>query len=589
MDANSTTSPQYATSVTQQFSNSSSTNSHDLGANVGKIIFLAIVAIFGTLGNILVIVTIRKEKKLRIPGNYFIINLTVSDIIITAFSIPAIIYNLSSELAGDYIDYVESTAFCQSSAYVKIIALHVSWYSLAFIALNRYYTVCRMDEYANHFKKKRVLITIILIWLWIVLINIPIMVGWAVPNNKELKENSTEGYYFSYPRSGPPVVYDQSTHDCMVGVKNHGGYTYANGFFVMCIPLLAIVFCYALVYMEIVQSRRRMKGALDAKQLKKRYKKERKISLMLAIVVIVFILCWAPAIIYDYTSTIDEWKSGESSVRLVVNWIALCNSAMNPALYALLSKAFRQGYLKVLFRILRTILCRGCVCRKLLNNKLHNYSLSSSRTFPTKSSREIIGKDRLRLRSLATSNFILSGRASIGSELPVSTLGIPETKLQTRRRQNQKGKRWKRISRAVSAEILPPQGVVESRVSVMFTPPSIDETVEGGAQNSVVAQTSKADTPKCDSSANGNSKNKMSLLQSISINVSVDNGLNGDEKPVSPTKKKFVPLLEQLEKDSDMFTEQGIYIGETSPKRKFPSVSKENSQIKQNKGSIDES
>lgn len=40
---------------------------------------------------------------------------------------------------------------------------------------------------------------------------------------------------------------------------------------------------------------------MDKKQVKSRYKKERKLSLMFVVVVFVFLLCWMPAIIYDYS------------------------------------------------------------------------------------------------------------------------------------------------------------------------------------------------------------------------------------------------------------------------------------------------
>lgn len=65
------------------------------------------------------------------------------------------------------------------------------------------------------------------------------------------------GYYYSYKRNQPPVIYDKSSHDCVLGVRNQGGYTYANGFFVISLPLISIIFCYSLVTMEIVRNRRK--------------------------------------------------------------------------------------------------------------------------------------------------------------------------------------------------------------------------------------------------------------------------------------------------------------------------------------------
>lgn len=339
----------YTTTIFSETPTTSTTETKSLLIiKVVKLSVLSLMCVFGTLGNSLLIVTILLEKKLKIAGNFFMVNLSAADLIITAFSIPVIIYNV----VKDFTSGVEHTLLCQATAYLKTIALHVSWYSLAFIALNRYYTICRMNEYAKYFKKSNVIRSIILIWMWVIMINTPIMVGWAIPSDVVILKNATSGYYPLYPKNGPPVVFIQSSHDCVLGINDHGGYTFGNGILVMSLPLIAILLCYALVYFAMMQSTKTIGPTMAKDGLKKRQLRERKVSFMLLTVVLIFLICWVPAIVYDYGEDIARKNSNDNdNARLFVNWLALSNSGMNVVLYGLMSRQFRQGYRNTLKRM----------------------------------------------------------------------------------------------------------------------------------------------------------------------------------------------------------------------------------------------
>ncbi|XP_018673482.2 melatonin receptor type 1A isoform X2 [Ciona intestinalis] len=332
---------------------------------VVKIIVMLNLMLVGIIGNILVIASVKREKQLNIPGNFFIVNLAFADLIITGISMPIILHNVIKEvvLPASMIGY-EQNIFCQASAYLKVLALHVSWYSFAFIAVNRYYSVCRPIQYPYHFRRDRIMKTIWLIWLWVFIINFPVIVGWAVPSSKDIT-NSSEGYYDLYPKNRPPVVYDNSTNDCVLGIQNNGGYLFANGIFVVALPLLTIAFCYSLVFMAIIKNRRRLQSTMGTDQLKRRFQTERRTFLMLLAVVMLFVVSWMPVIIYEYVADIEYTSKNDTTtdiVRLIVTWLALSNSMMNPILYAFLNRSFRIGFRHVIMDFLSFTTGKMCGC-----------------------------------------------------------------------------------------------------------------------------------------------------------------------------------------------------------------------------------
>lgn len=62
---------------------------------------------------------------------------------------------------------------------------------------------------------------------------------------------------------------------------------------------------------------------------------------MLIIVWILFVLCWGPYLIYNI---VEAYDGGDLPVAVhnylypIINLLAMCNSALNPLLYALMSR-----------------------------------------------------------------------------------------------------------------------------------------------------------------------------------------------------------------------------------------------------------
>ena len=71
-------------------------NTSEVGKNYWAII-VGVVCIIVVIGNVLVIVSVYKEKVLQNITNYFIVSLAVADLLVAGFVMPFSVYVLVSE------------------------------------------------------------------------------------------------------------------------------------------------------------------------------------------------------------------------------------------------------------------------------------------------------------------------------------------------------------------------------------------------------------------------------------------------------------------------------------------------------------
>ncbi|KAL0993371.1 hypothetical protein UPYG_G00106900 [Umbra pygmaea] len=117
-------------------------------------------------------------------------------------------------------------------------------------------------------------------------------------------------------------------------------YTAILGFFG---PLLIICLCYLLIIIKV-------KSAGIRAGLTKRRRSERKVTRMVVIIVLVFVICWLPFFttnIVNLVFIIPE-NSVTAGVYFFVVIMTYVNSCANPFLYGFLSDNFKQSFRKVL-------------------------------------------------------------------------------------------------------------------------------------------------------------------------------------------------------------------------------------------------
>lgn len=132
---------------------------------------LIIFPLFTIFGNILVVISVYREKSLHTITNYFVVSLAISDITVAAVVMPFAIYleyNRVWRLSERLCDFwVASDCMACTASILNLVA----------IAIDRYIAVTKPLKYARHKNPKRVAIMIVVVWLISFFIALPIVSG----------------------------------------------------------------------------------------------------------------------------------------------------------------------------------------------------------------------------------------------------------------------------------------------------------------------------------------------------------------------------------------------------------------------------
>lgn len=82
--------------------------------------------------------------------------------------------------------------------------------------------------------------------------------------------------------------------------------------------------------------------------LTKRRKSERKVTRMVVVMVLVFLVCWLPFFVTNMVNLIHIIPTTNKTIYFIIVIITYLNSCANPFLYCFLSDNFKQSFQKVL-------------------------------------------------------------------------------------------------------------------------------------------------------------------------------------------------------------------------------------------------
>ncbi|KAI8517449.1 Alpha-2B adrenergic receptor [Branchiostoma belcheri] len=94
-------------------------------------------------------------------------------------------------------------------------------------------------------------------------------------------------------------------------------------------------------------------------QSKERFlkKKERRLTLILGIVITAFVVCWLPFFVTYVIITVCETCAVSDVIFKLFVWLGYCNSAVNPVIYTVFNKDF-----VAILAALRKVMCVGAAC-----------------------------------------------------------------------------------------------------------------------------------------------------------------------------------------------------------------------------------
>ena len=299
------------------------------------VIFL--VALFGNSVGFYVVV-IKKESSSPSVTNLFIGNMAVADLLLTITIMPfsvAYLYRGTLWIGGTL-----GSITCKALFYVMPVFISASVFTMMLISFDRFYAIFYPLK-EKFFQKPKVLSAII----WIS------SFGLMTPNVLMYQTNEIRpGVYYCLQKWpwAPPNDTDftetykvlKSFHICLFVVL------YA-------LPLSVTLFIYFLICRKLWLGK--IPGNVTDSKIAAENRLKRKVTCLLVITCVVFAVCWFPVYVNHYFWYVrpDQSHKLPLRVQMLFIWIAHANSALNPCLYILLNKKFRQKFQATLHNLLQ--------------------------------------------------------------------------------------------------------------------------------------------------------------------------------------------------------------------------------------------
>ncbi|XP_078349129.1 pyroglutamylated RF-amide peptide receptor-like [Oculina patagonica] len=282
---------------------------------------LVILAIVDVVGNSVVCLIIKRNRDMRNPMNYLLVNLAIADIIYAAFISPRVFYQLPFAYHPDGIG---GTILCKfvSGGSVAWTGSACSIVTLVVIAIERYYAVMYPHGGKWNLTKRKLIVIVPVTWTCAFLFNLPLYIVKDV-----VKTKSGNSCWSLWPESWM-------------------GKTYSTTWFVgVFLPLILMIGLYSrLVY--ALWFKRNDAGQVTQQQ-QGVMKVRKRVTLMVIAVTAIFGICWGTGqLIYVLLYFIS--KEIGAILLAIADVMILFNSAVNPFVYALLNQQFREKIKKMI-------------------------------------------------------------------------------------------------------------------------------------------------------------------------------------------------------------------------------------------------
>ncbi|CAJ1063183.1 alpha-1A adrenergic receptor-like [Xyrichtys novacula] len=396
---------------------------------------LAFFIMCAIVGNILVILAVVCNRHLRIPTNYFIINLAIADLLLGTTVLP-----VSATL--EILDYwVFGRIFCDIWAAVDVLCCTASIMSLCAISIDRYIGVRYPLQYPTIVTEKRALLAMLGVWILATIISIGPLLGWKQPPSQDdtVCVITEEPFYALFSSLGSfyiplfvilamycrvYVVAKRTTKNLEAGVMKERQEN-SN-------ELTLRIHCRNQQAQEPSPASKAGGGGASAARsslsLKlQKFAREKKAAKTLGVVVGMFILCWLPFFLALPIVSFNSDLRPPETLFKVIFWLGYFNSCLNPVIYPCYSREFKQAFLRILrcqWKRKRPGFRAHYNSRSRQNSNNSSFQNGSQQTLSsvTASPRCVASRLRPPCRSSSADQDLLPGSTGKGGLSPVSPL-----------------------------------------------------------------------------------------------------------------------------------------------------------------------
>ena len=349
MDGYHSTSDVSLTTITEATSNSDNSITEENVHNTWIVLITLVVvplSIVGSFGNLLIMLSLRKYRKMRTIPNLYVLSLSVCDFIVCFIMMPYRAYSAW---------YKDQTRGCEAVAYFTFSVLILSMVNMTIVALNRYILVTKSSQlYSRIYTIRNVNISIVVMWLICFFMSLLPFAGFG--------------------RYG----YNKKMGMCLFVDGDLGTYWFVQviGHLVTAFPCLNFtLFIYVKIMLNLRGRGRKMhtvnvpgnmsiqpaksvsltvdnttqnkqEVGIGVTQLKQKQRdRNMKVILNMFIVWFTFVCCWLPVITLFM---VDVQNNVSATAYHILMTFAMFNSSLNPVIYAGMNRTFRKAFINLI-------------------------------------------------------------------------------------------------------------------------------------------------------------------------------------------------------------------------------------------------
>jgi len=328
-----------------------------------KVVAMGTIIFTSISGNLLVIVSVMRHRKLLVITNYFVVSLAFADMLV---AILAMTFNFSVQLTEMWMF---GPIMCDVWNSFDVFFSTVSILHLCFISVDRYIAIVLPLQYPIYMTERTVFVFLVIAWFSPIFISfVPIFLGWYTT-----EQNLS--YRLEHPNECDFIV--------------NMSFAIFSSLVSFWIPGSIMVFTYHKIFLEANRQERMLHNRLGndfnmhylhniedvsaspsiagsgsctalnfhdvanehppqpvLSQKERKMKREHKAAKTLGFIMGTFILCWLPFFLwYDITNLCGDFCPQVPDVAVaIVFWIGYLNSALNPVIYAHFNKDFREAF-----------------------------------------------------------------------------------------------------------------------------------------------------------------------------------------------------------------------------------------------------
>ncbi|XP_054471014.1 cholecystokinin receptor [Anoplopoma fimbria] len=354
-----------------------------------RILLYSIIFFLSVFGNLLIIVVLTVNKRMRTVTNTFLLSLAVSDLMMAVFCIP---FTLIPSILKDFIF---GAAMCKIVSYLMGISVSISTFSLVAIAIERYSAICNPLKSRAWQTRSHAYRVIAATWVLAFVIMIPYPIishleSFHRPDNITAHKcrhmwplaTAEQAWYillllmlFAIPGLVMIVAYGLISRELYRGIQFEMGHKKdstdvkngltstvstgsddGDGCYVNAVPRPhSMEMSTMAASNRVVKAERPRSNTSEAK-----LEAKKRVIRMLVVIVVLFFICWMPLYCANTWRAFDDISAKRALSGTPIAFIhLLCytSACVNPIIYCFMNMRFRKA-------LLATFACCAAPCRR---------------------------------------------------------------------------------------------------------------------------------------------------------------------------------------------------------------------------------